>query len=41
MRRAKSKSEVKEARRRLRKRGYGIELVESNVPLEIILVLSK
>ncbi|KXN86663.1 hypothetical protein AN958_09841 [Leucoagaricus sp. SymC.cos] len=41
MHRAKSKKEVKEARRRMRKHGHGIDLVESNVPLEIILVLSK
>lgn len=41
MRRTWSKDEMKAARRRLRKRGHGIDLVESHVPLEIILVLSK
>ncbi|KAF9448593.1 UPF0187-domain-containing protein [Macrolepiota fuliginosa MF-IS2] len=41
MRRARSKSEERDTRRRLRKHGHGIDLVESNVPLEIILVLSN
>jgi hypothetical protein len=39
--RATSKSELRAKRRRMRKRGQGITLVESHIPLEILLVLSK
>jgi hypothetical protein len=39
--RARSESQIEAKRRRLRKRGLGMVIVESNVPLEITLVLSK
>jgi len=39
--RTKTKSELNQSKRRMRKRGYGVELVESHIPLEIILVLSN
>ncbi|KAJ3572238.1 hypothetical protein NP233_g3219 [Leucocoprinus birnbaumii] len=39
--RSRTDVEQKAKRKRLRKRGHGIDLVESNVPFEIILVLSN
>lgn len=41
MGRSQTRSEMEKDRRRRRKRGHVVDLVESHVPLEIILVLSK
>lgn len=41
LRRSRTEQETENRRKRLRKRGHGIDYVESNVPFEILLVLSN